>query len=163
MSVNKLFSISLKGFTLIILSAILMGAFTSCNEKKSRKSRKKVDTLESKIDSINKQLPLELNNEITWVEATLKHDQVRYIYNVSSAYLSKIDNASTRASHKSSLLEGGGSYKLGQKLADEGYGIAFIYKDAANSENRMTIEFTPEEVKALYSDGDKDDSNEDRD
>lgn len=155
----RIFS-NMKGFALILLSVILMGAFVSCDKKKHKNTVRKGDTLETKIDSINKVLPKALNNEITWTEATLLHDQVRYTYNVSSAYLSKIDNVSTRESHKKSLLEGGSSYKLGKKLAKEGYGIAFIYKDAANAENRMTIEFTPEEVKALYSDGDKDDSDE---
>lgn len=136
----------------LLLPTLLLCCLAACGDSKPHKKSAKRAALVAKIDSINAILPQPLNNEITWIKATILHNQVRYIYHVSTDYMNQIDNAATRELHRNSLLPEGKSYLLGHKLAKEGLGIAFIYTDTLNANSKLTIEFTPEELRDLYAD-----------
>ena len=83
------------------------------------------------------------------IGAKFEHSQVRYIYSADSKFMQQLDAASTRKAHRESLLPGGNSYELGKKLVACKCGIGYIYTAEEDSDYRIAIEFTPEEVRQL--------------
>ena len=136
-----------------ILCSFFLGliVFTSCDSKKDN-LKESIASLRANIDSLDNSLkksPKDLDNGLKLVGAKFEHSQVRYIYTADSQFMSKLDAASTRKAHRESLLPGGKSYELAKKLVACRCGIGYIYTAEEDSDNRIAIEFTPEEVRQL--------------
>ena len=124
---------------------------TSCNSKKDE-LKESVLSLKANVDSLNASLqasPMEMKNGLKLIGAKFEHSQVRYIYSADSKFMQQLDAASTRKAHRESLLPGGNSYELGKKLVACKCGIGYIYTAEEDSDYRIAIEFTPEEVRQL--------------
>ena len=146
-------------FCTLLPAALMVFSLSSCKEKKSKVIEKKKG-IETVIDEVNEKLPQALNDEITWTKASIEYSQLRFTYEVSTDYYSKLNYNTSRELNKAAMQKEGDSLnKLGKKAAKEGYGIAFIYQDKDKKENRMTIEYTPEEVKEICG-TESDDSDE---
>lgn len=148
-------------FCTLLPAALMVFTLSACKDKKDKKVVKK-NGLETIIADVNEKLPQALNDEITWTKASIEYSQVRYTYEVSADYYSKLNYNTTRELNKTSMQKDGDPLnKLGKKAAKEGYGIAYIYQDKENENNRITIEFTPEEVKQIC--GTESDKDEEKD
>ena len=138
--------------TICLCSLLLCSTITmSCNSKKDE-LKESVLSLKANVDSLNASLqasPMEMKNGLKLIGAKFEHSQVRYIYSADSKFMQQLDAASTRKAHRESLLPGGNSYELGKKLVACKCGIGYIYTAEEDSDYRIAIEFTPEEVRQL--------------
>ena len=135
------------------LCSLLLGftITTSCASKKAE-LKESVLSLKANVDSLNASLqasPIEMKHGLKLIGAKFEHSQVRYIYSADSKFMQQLDAASTRKAHRESLLPGGNSYELGKKLVACKCGIGYIYTAEEDSDYRIAIEFTPEEVRQL--------------